>query len=241
MKQENTRQKILSAALDLFSVQGYAGTSVAEIADAVGIRKATLYSHYAGKRDILDALIREQNEAYRAHSFLSRADWDDPAFTADKREMTAADILYTVTEHVRYLLHDGNIGKTRKLLTVEQFRAPELSAMLTRRNDTDVMRYFTGLVRFLVREGKLAGGDEEMIAAELCLPVSAWIALCDREPEREEEVMGWIARHIRQFFAAYGRAPAENFSGECPPVRGVADRFQHGKTHIENPTAPGAC
>ena len=41
------------------------------------------------------------------------------------------------------------------------------------------------------------------MAAQLCLPVSMWIALCDREPEREEEVMELIRRNISQFFEAY--------------------------------------
>ena len=42
------------------------------------------------------------------------------------------------------------------------------------------------------------------MAAQFCLPVSAWINLCDCEPEREKEVIGLIERHIRQFFMVYG-------------------------------------
>ena len=41
------------------------------------------------------------------------------------------------------------------------------------------------------------------MAAQLCLPISVWINLCDREPVREKEVMQWIERYIRQFFALY--------------------------------------
>lgn len=43
----------------------------------------------------------------------------------------------------------------------------------------------------------------ELMAAQLCLPISVWINLCDREPERENEVMKLIERHIRQFFERY--------------------------------------
>ena len=42
-----------------------------------------------------------------------------------------------------------------------------------------------------------------MMAAQLCLPISVWITLCDREPDREQEVMELVDRHIRQFFRAY--------------------------------------
>ena len=57
MAKAATRERILETALALFSVQGYEATSVAEIASAVGIRKASLYSHFACKQEILDSLL----------------------------------------------------------------------------------------------------------------------------------------------------------------------------------------
>lgn len=36
-----------------------------------------------------------------------------------------------------------------------------------------------------------------------CLPISVWINLCDREPEREQEITDLIERHVRQFFRMY--------------------------------------
>ena len=55
----NTKQLILEAALELFAVQGYEAASISQIADRVGIRKASMYSHFMGKQDILDALLEE--------------------------------------------------------------------------------------------------------------------------------------------------------------------------------------
>ena len=59
MERNNTKQEILDAALNLFSVQGYEATSISQIADAVGIRKASMYSHFGSKQEILDALVRD--------------------------------------------------------------------------------------------------------------------------------------------------------------------------------------
>lgn len=204
MEKGNTKQEILKAALDLFSVQGYEATSISQIADAVGIRKATMYSHYAGKQEILDALMQETMAAYQEHSVFARADWDDPAFTEDKQDVTPDAVRQMIVGHIRYIVRDPQISRARKMLTIEQFRNTELKALQTRQNYTDVMRYFTGLIRFLIRRGKLTDNDPEMMAAQLCLPVSVWINLCDREPEREEEVMGLIGRHIDLFFRMYG-------------------------------------
>ena len=57
MDKGGTKREILDAALELFSVQGYGATSVSQIADAVGIRKASLYSHFSSKQEILDTLF----------------------------------------------------------------------------------------------------------------------------------------------------------------------------------------
>jgi AcrR family transcriptional regulator len=51
------REEILDAAAELFTKIGYAGTSTRRIADAVGMRQASLYHHFATKDDILDALL----------------------------------------------------------------------------------------------------------------------------------------------------------------------------------------
>ncbi|OMB93829.1 TetR family transcriptional regulator [Mycobacterium sp. NS-7484] len=51
------REEILDAAAELFTNHGYASTSTRRIADAVGVRQASLYHHFATKDDILDALL----------------------------------------------------------------------------------------------------------------------------------------------------------------------------------------
>lgn len=43
--------------LELFSTKGYNGTSMGDIAEAVGIRKASLYSHFDGKESIFAAIF----------------------------------------------------------------------------------------------------------------------------------------------------------------------------------------
>jgi AcrR family transcriptional regulator len=53
----STREEILQAASDLFSAQGYATTSTRQIAEAVGIKQATVYYHFADKQAILTSLL----------------------------------------------------------------------------------------------------------------------------------------------------------------------------------------
>jgi AcrR family transcriptional regulator len=52
----STKERILDAALDLFTEKGFDGTSLREIAERLGVTKAALYYHFASKDDILMAL-----------------------------------------------------------------------------------------------------------------------------------------------------------------------------------------
>ena len=203
MERGNTKQEILEASLELFSVQGFEATSISQIASAVGIRKASLYSHFENKQAILDALVKDVLEQYVEHSIFAKADWDQYDDTEDKPALTPDAAAQMILGQVRYILHDPHISRARKMLAIEQFQNPELAKLQTKQNYSDVMHYFTGLVKYLIRHDVLTDDDPEIMAAQLCLPISTWINLCDREPDREAEVMELISRHIQQFFKVY--------------------------------------
>ena len=202
MDRGNTKQEILKASLELFSVQGFEATSISQIADAVGIRKASLYSHFDSKQAILDAIVKEVLQQYGEHSIFARANWEKDA---DNLPLTADEAVRMIQGQIRYILHDPAISRARKMLVIEQFQNPELAKLQTKQNYSDVLGYFTGLIKCLIQKGVLAADDPEIMAAQLCLPISVWINLCDREPDREQEVMELVERHIRQFFRLYAR------------------------------------
>ena len=51
------REEILDAAAELFTSRGYAATSTRMIADAVGVRQASLYYHFTSKEELLEELL----------------------------------------------------------------------------------------------------------------------------------------------------------------------------------------
>ena len=202
MERGNTKQEILKASLELFSVQGFEATSISQIANAVGIRKASLYSHFGGKQAILDAIVKQVLQQYGEHSIFARTNWEKDA---GNLPLTADEAVRMIQGQLRYILHDPAISRARKMLVIEQFQNPELAKLQTKQNYSDVLGYFTGLIKCLIQKGVLAADDPEIMAAQFCLPISVWINLCDREPDREKEVMELVERHIRQFFRLYAR------------------------------------
>ena len=202
MERGNTKQEILDVALELFSVKGYEATSLSTIADAVGIRKASLYSHFENKQAILDALVKDVLDAYGNHSIFAKTDW---VKDAGDLPVTPDAAVQMIQGQIRYILHDPVISRARRMLVIEQFQNSELAQLQTKQNYSDVLHYFTGLMEHLIRQDVLREDDPEIMAAQLCLPISVWINLCDREPDREAEVMALIEKHIRQFFRVYGK------------------------------------
>lgn len=199
----NTKQEILNAALELFSKQGYEATSISQLADAVGIRKASLYSHFENKQAILDTLLNELLIEYDKHSIFTNADWNDPTFTKKIENITPQSATQMFIGHINYILHDPKISKVRKLLTIEQFQNSQMAKLQTKQSYTNVMNFFTGMMNFLIENNKLEKHNPEIMAAQLCLPISVWINLCDRQPQREEEIMLLLKRHINHFFELY--------------------------------------
>ena len=62
----STRERILDVALDLFTDQGFDGTSMREIAERLGISKPAIYYHFASKEEILMALHMRLHEFGKA-------------------------------------------------------------------------------------------------------------------------------------------------------------------------------
>lgn len=195
---KNTKQEILNVSLDLFSIYGFEATSMSKIANTIGIRKASLYSHFESKQAILNEIIDEILEYYDKKSIFVNTDWN----TEDIPE-SVDEMIKKIQGQIQFILHDPYISKARKMLVIEQFNNPKLSKLQTKQNYIDVLNYFTGFIQLLIQKDVLIEEDATIMASQFCLPITVWINLCDREPERENEVMERICKHIEQFFKVY--------------------------------------
>ncbi len=71
------REELTRIAARLFAERGYQGTSLADLADALGVQKPSLYHHIASKEDLLWDVAREGAEAF--HAALDAVPADLPA------------------------------------------------------------------------------------------------------------------------------------------------------------------
>ena len=65
---QRTRQAILDAALDLFAEKGFFGTSLRDVAAAVGVRESALYNYFPSKNALFEAILSAQEDSNSASS-----------------------------------------------------------------------------------------------------------------------------------------------------------------------------
>ncbi len=193
----NTKEKILDAALTLFAENGYDGTSVEQIAGIVGIKAPSLYKHYKGKEDILNALI-DSAEARYEEMFGSE---NNIGNVPRNREA----FIKVTMERISFTMRDPIIRKTRMLLVQEQFRNVRISAVTTRHQLDGVQRMFAKIIKGMMNEGIVKKDDPQLLAVELTAPVVLLIARSDRQPQCEEECLEYIEKHLRHFCKVYMR------------------------------------
>ena len=203
MKQEDTKQKIIEKALELFAERGYDSVSVGEIAEAVGIRAPSLYNHYPSKQAIFGAIVDSAAARYEADTgkiniHVQDSARDVPAFT----EITA-DVLFEKLKQIfEYSLHNVTICRFRRMMTIEQFRSPELARLYSHRYVERLVDYHAAIFRSLIAAGEIHPADPEALAMMYVAPVITLIGICDREPEREAECLEKLRAHTELFFRA---------------------------------------
>ena len=204
----DTRQRILREALRLFSQREYDAVSVEQIAEAVGIKAPSLYKHYKGKQDIFDAVFAETARRYDAFTDSISVHLGNTAEDLDTlRCLNAEDLVRKVRSLVAYSLHDDFISQFRRMMTIEQFRSPQLSALYSERYVAQIQRYHTGLFTRMISLGVLRDEDPQLLALIYDAPILLMLGECDRHPEMEEEAMRQLEAHVRLFYRTYRRNP----------------------------------
>jgi len=135
-----TRQRLIRAALELFTTRGYHDTTTAQIAKKAGIAEGTIYRHFASKQHLVNELYRAaQRWAARVVQETAR----DPEAGTARAQLTA-------------VAHALEEGATQETAIVKLGLLEPLSAVLddeSRKTERD----FRMALERIVAEGKAQG------------------------------------------------------------------------------------
>ena len=192
----DTKERILAAALEMFSQNGYAGTNIRELSASLGLVKSGVYKHYESKEAIWNALL-DQMVAYYGERFGS------PEHLPPVPDSLEEFVQMTM-QMVNITVHDEKIIMTRKVLALEQFRDDRARELATKHFLTGLTDMFTHVFTGMMEKGLLRQDDPQMLAFAYTAPISALIHLCDREPEKTEDAIRKIEAFSRHFINTYG-------------------------------------
>ncbi|KHD15349.1 TetR/AcrR family transcriptional regulator [Clostridium butyricum] len=197
----NTKEKILSVALTLFSTKGYKAVSVRHIASDVGIKASSLYNHFENKQEILDELIKK-NTKY-IEDFLKDAMDLDSLIVSRKhncKKQCDIDFIDTTLKIVKFFIENDNVIKFRKLLTIEQFNNPTLSALYKKIFISDILEYESKLFSYLMDKNLLIRNDPYILALQFFSPI---FLLLYNDDKVTLEDYSTVEKHIFQFKDIY--------------------------------------
>lgn len=195
----DTRNDILSAAMELFATKGFAATTVKDIAASVGIKDASLYNHFEGKRAIFDAII--ERELARLRELLNRSGalyetTDSPAPYLTRNE---SDLESVVFSSYRPFFEDAGLVCLRKMLTVNQFEDSRAGELYQTIFIEQPLRLQTALFDRMVSEGLFAQCNARLAAYEF--HGAAFVLLSQNLSWTE--AMPRLRAHLRAFERAH--------------------------------------
>ena len=193
---KDTKERILAAALEMFSQKGYAGTNIRELTASLGLVKSSMYKHFRSKEEIWNTLLDELIAYYDAH--FGSLEHLPPV-------PDSLDGLVAMTARMTdFTIHDETIVMTRKMLSIEQFRDERARDLATKHFLIGLTEMFTKIFEGMMEKGLLRRDDPAMLAFAYAAPISALIHLCDREPEKTKEATRQIEAFSRHFIRTYG-------------------------------------
>ena len=147
MKTETTKQRILAEAVSLFAKEGYEAVSVEQIAKAVGIKAPSLYKHYKSKRDIFDSILRFMEQRDGEQAAACSLPEVPPEVMPEAYQTSSVESLITFSkQQFRYWTEDAFASSFRKMLTVEQYRSQEMSALYQQYLGAGPLKYVADLL-----------------------------------------------------------------------------------------------
>lgn len=203
----DTKNLILSVALDLFSQKGFEGVSVRDIAKLVGVRESALYKHFKSKQEILDKIVDKMSlEVHEVYKKFQAPEALGQDILSGYGKLSEEKLCQMVWNIVQAFTGQTELAKFRRLLLreaqdakfAECYKAFFLDGVVDSQSKT-----FSALIQggFFKKE------DAKLMALDFYGPVLFLFQKLDLatscQEENMEEVKKLLFAHIRNFGQLY--------------------------------------
>ncbi|MGP3697248.1 TetR/AcrR family transcriptional regulator [Rhodobacter sp. NSM] len=183
--------EVLDAALDLFTRQGYAGTTVEQIARHAGLSKAAVYLYFPSKQALLTGLVRRAivPVADEALSWIS-------AYRGDPRPL-----IRRLASLLSGKLADPKVFAVPSLVLREAAATPEIAAMYRAEVLDRMLPALAGLIAQGIDAGHLRPVDPELAVRSLVGPIFIHLLLFNVFGIGDPDLEPLLDTHLALLFA----------------------------------------
>ena len=201
-----TKERIADEALTLFAAKGFRGTTVKDIADAVGIKDASLYKHFKSKKEILNTIVEE---AYvhmgNMSDSLGIPSGDGSLEDAAEffRGINRETIIALGKEVFKFYLTDDYMSRFWKPANLEQYNNRDFYELYRRLFTEEGIEYQKNLFAEMIRMGAFREGDPEVMAYNFYSPIFLLLHRYAGSEGELDEALEIIEKMVGDFYDRY--------------------------------------
>lgn len=204
----STKERITEEALTLFAEKGYKGTSVKNIADAVGIKDASLYNHFKSKQEIFDSivtLISKHISSLSEQLGLPQYDKETKEASEFFKKLDMQKLKELSKKAFTFYLTDPYISRFWKIAHMEQYQNEQIYNMFRQIFIDNAISYQTKLFEEMMNINLLNKGDARAAAINFYAPLFLLLTRYSNETNKIDEALDILDKQIEEFFRIYGQ------------------------------------
>lgn len=194
-RSEEKRQQIVQAASQLFAQQGYLSTSMDQLAEAAGVSKQTVYSHFGTKEDLFKHCIKQRCIANAM---------DEKIFND---ALSLRDNLLQFALHFQDLIMSRDAIQLCRLCAANAEQHPEISAMFHSAGPEQVEASLKGFLARKMSAGEFSCQDLDIACNQLmclCKGGNHFLALLGLPcPDNQQKMHDYLSHSIDMFLSYY--------------------------------------
>lgn len=160
---QDTREKIIKKAVDLFHEHGFAKASTRQLVRKVGMTSSAIYNHFANKEEILFIIIQRAGDKV----LVTLED-------AIKRDDDPEQCLKSMISGMLYLFKGSVMGKEIAIFVDELYQLPKDLREMCNKQHRQIFELFLGKIREL-QEKKRSNPINETVVAFGILGAMNWV------------------------------------------------------------------
>ena len=163
MKGKETKQRILTASLNLFSRHGFKETSVRDIAKAVSLQPGALYNHFKGKDEILQTLLEGLMESAIVKIFEDKS--------PQELSLRPKALLLSIATTFKLLSFDKRNEALFRLMMQEMYRSEQIRDLYLEYFYQQNIKKLSAALFSMMQEEKIRSSDPLQLANEFLSPL----------------------------------------------------------------------